>query len=367
MTFLVRVKDNEGRWFPAETYDDILQARARETELEIQKKRGAHALGDDAKKVTFDEYWEVWSSENRSSVSEGWKMSQNQMYKDYIKPVIGHLKMISITAPEIGKLMNRAQEKGLGPQTRKHIYSLVNKMFTDSVEYYEMLVVSPVKPKFHRPSVPLVKRAFLTPTEAHRLLEYSKDHYLGPAIWLGLLSALRVSEKQALKGKSLLYDLNQILICEIWNNKTKRIQPYPKQLDWTYVPMPPKLKEYLLNLNRGPNDFVVQSKTGEMLSYNTYVIALKRLCKDAGVREITPHELRHSSTEIYIQAGASTEDIRRLLNHNGLTATRRYIHRTDERLSSIAEKLTHESFTKNFTNVKKQAYLDTEREQDNVH
>ncbi len=76
-----------------------------------------------------------------------------------------------------------------------------------------------------------------------------------------------------------------------------------------------------------------------MLSYETYLRALRRACQEAGVPEVTPHELRHSCAELYVQAGATAEDIRRLLNQSSLTATARYMHRTDERLNLIASRL----------------------------
>lgn len=85
--------------------------------------------------------------------------------------------------------------------------------------------------------------------------------------------------------------------------------------------------------------FVVLNQKGGFLAYANYLLGLRRLCDEAGVRRVTPHELRHSCTELYVQAGASAEDIRRLLNQSSLTATARYMHRTDERLSGIAERV----------------------------
>ena len=38
--------------------------------------------------------------------------------------------------------------------------------------------------------------------------------------------------------------------------------------------------------------------------------------------------------------GASSEDIRRLLNQKSLIATKRYIHRTDERLTALAASIS---------------------------
>lgn len=341
--YQVKVKDHTGKWFPTRSYAKLAEAKEEEARLFQLKNKGNRVVTEDARTVIMDEYWEVWAVENRSEVGAGWRKSQDQMYRDYVRPIIGKATLASIGAPEIGRVLNRMAEQGRSDQMRKHVYSLLRKLFNDAVEYYEMIPVSPVKPKFHRPKVRQTKRDFLKPSEAWRLLEVSRDHFLGPAVWLQTLSGLRPGEVQALRGKCLLFDLNQILICATYNKKTKELQDFPKQEDWAYSPMPEVLKEYLLARRVGPLDFVAQGYSGGMLSYDTYYGGLKKLCKEAGVHSVTPHELRHTATELYVQAGASTEDIRRLLNHKSLNATKHYIHRTDERLARIASTLRDES------------------------
>ena len=59
----------------------------------------------------------------------------------------------------------------------------------------------------------------------------------------------------------------------------------------------------------------------------------------AQIPKVSPHELRHTCTEIWIQMGASIEDIRRLLNHKSAETTQRYIHRTDDRLMTLANSI----------------------------
>ncbi|MCB9026989.1 MAG: tyrosine-type recombinase/integrase [Bdellovibrionaceae bacterium] len=82
--------------------------------------------------------------------------------------------------------------------------------------------------------------------------------------------------------------------------------------------------------------FVACGPNGEMLSYHSFLGTLKRLCKRIGITSITPHELRHSCTELYVEEGASLEDLRRLLNHKSSGVTATYVHRTDDRLLKIA-------------------------------
>ncbi len=63
------------------------------------------------------------------------------------------------------------------------------------------------------------------------------------------------------------------------------------------------------------------------------------MCDEANVKRVSPHGLRHSCTEIWIRKGATLEDIRRLLGHKSVETTRRYIHRTDERLIELAKEI----------------------------
>ncbi|OFZ70901.1 MAG: hypothetical protein A3K03_13970, partial [Bdellovibrionales bacterium RIFOXYD1_FULL_44_7] len=285
------------------------------------------------KNITVSQYWKFWSIECRSRVSEGWRSSQDQILRDYILPVIGNRKLVDIRSQDIGAILKRMQDKGRSPQTVLHVYNILHKMFGDAAEEFEFIGKNPVKRK-HRPRVLIKERNFLSTAEANLLLEASKDHWLGPAIWIALYSALRSSELQGLDWKSVDFERDRIIICRIYNKKLRRLQDRPKQGDWGVAPVPPRLKAYLQGLRKdqADNDFVCRNALGDMLNYESLNSGLKELCRKAGIKVVTPHELRHSSTELYIDKGASAEDVRRLLNQKSLSATARYIHRTDERL-----------------------------------
>lgn len=80
--------------------------------------------------------------------------------------------------------------------------------------------------------------------------------------------------------------------------------------------------------------------SGSMLRYESFLLNLRKLCNLTGLPCITPHELRHSATELYLENGANTEDIRRLLNHSSVSTTLKYLHRTGSRLQNIADSLS---------------------------
>lgn len=335
--YQVKVKDRAGNWYAMPSFDTRVEAENHETALFERNRKGGAAHCKDARITSFSEFVDVWKQANRDEVSDGWKMSQDQMLRDHIVPILGELMMIDIAAPEVGKVMSAAKKKGLGDRMRLHVYTLMKQIFEDAVGYYEMLLRNPVSPDFHRPSVAKTVRDFLKPAEAMQLLDFTRDHYLGVPIWIMLLSAPRIGEMQFMKGQAIDLAQSQILISGTYDKKMKRLQDYPKNGAWAYVPVPPMLKEYLESFTFRRNEFIAKSLKGEMLSYNTFQKALKSLCRKAGVLELSPHELRHTCTEIWIEAGASQEDLRRLLNHSSPSSTAAYIHRTNERLQRISE------------------------------
>ena len=312
-------------------------AEKYERQLLLQKDAGEKAKSRAEKNLTFLDYWKLWANECRAHVSVGWKTTQDQMAKKYILPFLGAKKLVNIQPQEIRNILDQARKLNLAPQTVLHIYNLLHKVFDDCVEEYMFLNSNPVRKKY-RPHVPEQHRKYLKPNEAKVLLQYSRDELLAPAIWIGILSGLRPGEVQALRKRDVDFVGQQIYIRATYSRKSKHLQPYPKQKHHGRAPMPPPLAEFLrMHLaTKADDDFVVNSPHNEMLRYSYFLKQLRKLCREAGVTVVTPHELRHSAGELYIEMGATAEDLRRLLNHQSLSVTKKYIHRTDERLHGIA-------------------------------
>jgi integrase len=339
-SFLVRVKDLNGQWYESKTFRSKSEAENYERELEDRKYNSVLAVSPELKKVSVDEYFKVWSAECRLNVSDGWQKKQQQKYRDYISPSLGALKLTDVTIVHVGRLMSVLSKKKLSPQMILHIYNLLHKMYSDAVDYFGVLNSNPVLKKF-RPKVPLKERDFLSPQESLQLLSFAKGDIIEPLIYIQLYASLRPSEAIGLRVGSINFDTDTILIKEIFNKSERKLQAFPKQKDWGKAPIPPVLKVFLENYcsTKSKESFLVETQKDVHISYEYYYERLKKLSNKAGLKTITPHELRHSSTEIYLNAGATVEDIRRLLNHKSLSCAARYIHRTDTRLQSIASSI----------------------------
>ena len=106
------------------------------------------------------------------------------------------------------------------------------------------------------------------------------------------------------------------------------------------MPLPKVLAKYLREKQLTSRAKLVAPNTaGQIFDYDNCRRDLRKLCESLQIQPVTLHELRHSCSELWMENGASIEDIRRLLNHKSAQTTSRYIHRNDLRISKIAEAL----------------------------
>lgn len=338
IVYQVRVQDSLGRWLPSRTFDRKEDAARYEFKLREEAKQGTLAVIARRKQIPFAQFWEEWADCRGSNISAGWRISQDQMGRDYILPVIGHVPLENLTARHVAEILKSMERFGRSEATKRLVYNLLHSVLQRAVESNLIQMIPEIKRL--RPRVSKAERVFLKPTEIWRLLEAAKEDFLGPAIWLSALAGLRCEAVQALRWKRVDFENRQILICETYKRKTRTFGK-PKGKDAEFVPMARPLVEYL-RMKRGlelPDSFVCPGKNGGMLDHHVFLDGLTRLCAKAGVTRVTPHGLRHSCTELFVVHGASLEDLRRLLNHEDSSTTELYVHRTPERLQALAQSI----------------------------
>jgi integrase len=336
--YQVKVKDQRGSWMPTKTFARRIDAERHERVLLNDQDSGVLSMNLKAGATLFQDYVEIWKSKCRLDIHEGWKSSQDQMAKDYLLPILGARRVNGISSIDVGDVLARMQKMGRSAQTMLHVYQLMRKMMEDAVKEFRMISCSPVLKKY-RPKVTITERRYLNPGQSRQLLAISRDQFAGPAIWLGLLAGLRSSEIQSLTWDAVDFHGNRIIIRSAYKRKIKKIEDFPKQGDWGEAPMCPDLAAFLKTLNRR-SEFVACGKNGGMLEQKVFHETLLRLCKTNGLPIISPHELRHSCTGIWMEGGATALDLQKLLNHKDPITTSRYIHGLGDRLKEISSRVT---------------------------
>jgi integrase len=339
-SYIVRVRDRYGKWFPTKSFSRKIDAKTYQSQLLSSKSNGTTSQKNQLTKLKLSEYWDVWEKQCRLRVSEGWKLTQDSNFKLHIKPTLGNKQLECIEPIDISMLLDGMNKRGQSEQSQTHIYNLLRKMFADLNEHFGCPLLSPVR-KNQKPRIRLKERTYLSQNEIEMLLSQIKGSWLELPVSIGLLCGLRAGEIHALKVSSVDLNNQKLLIQGTYNKKTGKFQSYTKQSTQGSVPIPtssiPLFKSAMTN--KKSDDLLVCGATGDGLKYDGFLKALKQACKEAKVPVVTCHELRHSCAELWARKGASTEELRRLLNHKSVASTSRYLHNSHESLQEIADKL----------------------------
>lgn len=174
----------------------------------------------------------------------------------------------------------------------------------------------------------------LTQDQARRLMTYAHERagdgnpiHIRDVAALELLygAGLRVSELCLLNVESLRADST---VRVIGKGDKERIVPYG-------VPATRALMRYLQvrsSLAKAPTKALFLGARGGRLDPRSMRDVVHRLASQAGVPEISPHDLRHSAATHLLEGGSDLRTVQEILGHTSLATTQRYTHVSPERL-----------------------------------
>lgn len=338
--FQVKVKGPDGKWI-TKVFSLLKEAEEFEGKLRSQKRTGTLIPNAD-RQLTVNEYFETWMETAQHNASPGWRAIQKQLFRDYVKPLIGECKLQTVSPPTISQLLSEMAKKGKSEQTRLHTFNLLRKMFLDGVELFQVLNYNPVLRKL-KPRVPLKETRYLNMEQVKLLLSHVADKPYGVAIWLQLYLGLRVGEVQALRWSDVDLVTGQVFIQrafsrkDTWATKQMVIKNYPKGGKHHTLVLPPELWGFLKEKKKEANStYIAPSPTGNLIGYERYRRCLIGYCKELDLPVIGTHGLRHSTSAVYLSHGASKDDLRMLFAHSCPSLTERYTHGVGTNLQRIS-------------------------------
>ncbi|VAX18872.1 hypothetical protein MNBD_NITROSPINAE04-2647 [hydrothermal vent metagenome] len=117
------------------------------------------------------------------------------------------------------------------------------------------------------------------------------------------------------------------------------------------LPMTNELFETLASLRKNLSQekivpmsgYVFPKKDGFPRKRRTFERSFKLLCRDAGIEDLVPHDLRHDCASRLVRAGVHLKTIMDWLGHSSLSMTLRYAHLgRDEVMENAARMLNRE-------------------------
>lgn len=262
--------------------------------------------------------------------------SDRSVLRCHLLPYFGPQSLSDIDARLLDryKASKRKQEHqygaGYSAKSINNHLSLLRRILAKAEEYGH-ITRNPVGPKvwMRRERTPEDFGNWWRPDEEERasaVLDCWRDRHPDRRriILTQLITGLRFSEIRALRNDDLDMDVPGLWVrrsmarSEIGTpkNKRARLQVIPRALA-------EELREWML---RADGDLLFPGPSGGPLANNTLNRWYRRLCGEAGVRDISSHGARHTSGSSYAVMGAGQKVIAQLLGHTDTHATERYTH-----------------------------------------
>jgi integrase/recombinase XerD len=206
--------------------------------------------------------------------------------------------------------------------------------------YEEGYILEPIHNKIKTVKAPIDTVDALTPQAVKALLAVIDDEwftqYRDRIIILTCLDTMcRVGELFAVTRDNV--DLNGgSIYLQGTTVKTRQGRTVPLSYRTTKL-----LSEYMQETEEFNSDYLFVTYDGRKLNEATFRHALRDYGRKAGIKgSVHPHRLRHTGALLYILAGGDPFSLQKILGHNDLSMTRRYIQMAN---TNVKDK--HEQFS----------------------
>ena len=332
----------EGRYIKARTPEGKIQwgyvygtVYAEVKRVLIQKKAEAGFYNLKRTDLTFEALAEVWLRSQRNAVKESTYAHYSYTLHKYLLPVLSKVPVASLEESFLEQAMQQiiapidSAHKPLGNSSARECLSMLRRICKYAAH---LRLIRPMELEVALPKAIDQISAPLSPAEQQRLYQYVQENPTPRKIGLllGVELGLRIGEICGLQWGDFDLKLGTLKInrtvcrisCE--NGHTKVVIQTPKtRTSRREIPIPKQLLIMLKKL-RGCVSNVTwflsgnESKPTEPRCYRK---SIKSYLKQATVRQVRPHALRHSCASLLYANGVSLKEIQEWLGHSDISTT----------------------------------------------
>ena len=345
--------EKQKTWYVSVRYSNWQGEKTRKVKRGFKTKKEAQEweqsfLNENAGslEMTFAEFVEIYKENQKHRVRESTWQTKESIIETKILPYFRRKRMIDIRSSDVvawqNKIMSMKDETGQHYSLvyLKTIHNQLSAIFNHAVRYYDL------------PKNPALIAGNMGKEKAKEMLFWTKDEYLkfSEAVmdkpisfyafemlyWCGL----RLGELLALTAGDFDFENKMVRInksCQRINGVDIITDPKtPKSIRKIQMPdfLVAEMQDYFATIyNLGSDDRIFPLNKSYMHNEMT------RGSKNAGVKRIRIHDLRHSHVSLLINMGFGAVAIADRVGHESIDITYRYAHLFPTTQKEIAEKL----------------------------
>lgn len=313
------------------------------------QQREALFQGNAYRELSFQELFDMWLV-NHAKVRKAPSSIRGDLKS--IQPVLrilGSRKVRDISVRDIDYVLAHIRTLSKKSNVTLNRYlTLVQTIFNYGVRI-DCLLKSPVRRDHFLPEYETGYQ-YWQQQEAEVFLDFVVRKYQTSKSQIALLylvalnTGMRWGEIIALKWDCVIFHTDSkqsmIIVKRSYCNVSKEIRETTKGYKIRYIGMNESLYEALkaAYAKKDPaKDLVFHTLDGTALRVsNFHQRSFQRDLKEAGVRRIRFHDLRHTYASLFVMNGGSLYDLQKILGHTDVKTTMRYAHLAKEHLLSKA-------------------------------
>jgi integrase len=268
---------------------------------------------------TFRQFWEQWFDvyvmANNGPASQHEKRCA---FRSCLSPFFGEMTIDAISSRDVERYKAQALAGGMAKKTLNNRLTILRRCLRSAEEWG----VVEHAPRVVGVRAPEPSWTRLSKEEIEKLLAVDVDPRMYAMLLVALRAGLRLGELMALRWDDV--DLATGLLT-VRRGTFRGRDKEPKNGRVRYIPL---TVDTLTALEAVPRDYprIFHRGDGEWLCYTQALRALTRMCRQAGIRRITWHVLRHTFASLLADNDVGPVVTKELLGHSTIKMTMRYSH-----------------------------------------
>lgn len=318
--------------------------------IEVQSKINKGKLNHS--QITLSEWFRFYIDINKPSADGrkgNWSINtlknRESVFRDYIDPSIGHIRLDRITLTIYQKTFIEKYKDTLKPSTLRLYHKFVVIALNAAIKH-DKIDKNPIIDA----TLPLDREVqedkFISIKELKTVLDYVNEVENitnKVAVFTLAYTGIRVGELRALRWKNLDFTNNKIQVYATYHDdytitkgKNKRIIP----VDASLIEQLKEYRKWCINRKGGimnGDDYVfISAQTGQVISKTHMYQVFLRINKNTGIK-ITPHTMRHTHSALLISQNQPLKAISKRLGNSEEVLSMHYGHVIDAVDQSVME------------------------------
>jgi integrase len=271
--------------------------------------------------ISFNEFSQLWLRDYAEiSVKPSTLSGYRDIIKRLLKVAFGNYNLSDITTGNLQTFI-ADRRRIVSSKTVCNEIVVMKEMFKHAYRW-GYLKINPAeyveRPKITKPEIEI-----LTPEEVEKFLSKADNHYK-VAFLTDVITGLRAGELWGLKWIDIDWNSNQIHVRRsLWkgNFQTPKSKYSIRKIDMTDS-LIQELKRWKLACPVNDHDVVFPSPEGKLSQHDNVIKrSFNRALREAGLRQVSFHSIRHTNASMRITSGQNIKYIQSQLGHASINIT----------------------------------------------